>query len=87
MNKAGQNCLFDWIKLDNQADQPVQSEGTAEQDKEEMPKEGDIVECWWDSTRQLDAWYYRHWYGENFAEQGYGTMSLPISFFGPLCLC
>jgi len=70
VNKAGHNCHFDWIKLDSPKDQPAEDGST--QNKEETPKEGDIVECWWDSTRQLDHWYYMHWYGENYAEQGYG---------------
>lgn len=35
--------------------------------------EGAIVECWWDPTRQLDPWYYQHWYGANYEQKGYGT--------------
>ena len=35
--------------------------------------EGAIVECWWDPTRQLDPWYYQHWYGADYEQKGYGT--------------
>lgn len=50
-------------------------EGGEEECREDLAaiEEGAIVECWWDTTRQLDPWYYQHWYGADYEQKGYGT--------------
>lgn len=84
VNRAGKDCFFDWIKIDDEENEQGTrrprakdriSEDAAHTNRIAI-QEGDIAECWWDTSRQLDSWYYRRWYGPDFEEQGYGTSTL-----------
>jgi len=82
MGKGGKKVPFDWIKINEDDTMRVSATTSIATTKGKehahssalWVKPGMILECFWDSQKILDDWYYEHWYGKDFLtnRQGHG---------------